>query len=909
MIRRVAIFLAAAALACGQEGPDNDAIHKLIRDGHFADAEAMARHELADAEASAGPDSKAVAKALRSLLDACVDADRVKDAKDLALADRALTLTAELYGANSLEMARVLRSAAELAWRDEDLAKASDLMRRGVRIHEDTPEANDSLSERAATWNDMAMMLVHAFDYEGGIKYYERALPLHMKVEGPDSPEVATILNNLGTALVGKRDFAGAKVRFEETLRILEKSVAPDHHMVASTLNNLAYVLTQTGKPAEAATLLRKAVEIDETHYGKIHRQTIAAMGNLAGALMASGQYDAAAEYNERVSAASLVLYGPLSRRTANIAASQATILAMSGKTTQAVELAASAEEKSRAFDLITIRTLPEREALLRMDAKAAGDRLSGLNTLLSLAAAGTPGGPAMDALIRSRALVFDEIAARHRVVENGDAEVTRLAAELAAAREALAHLAVGGPKSMTAAQYQAALDRARENKYQAERMFAEKSLPFRRELASRQIGLSGVAAAVPEDAALVSFVRYPRTAFRIGAPAENPAALPVYSYLALVLRNGQSQPAVVDLGDAAAVDEMVAEVRRKIAQETRDPGRSPRQSEDAYRRAAGRLRARIWDPLVPHWTGAKRLFIVPDGALHTVSFAALPVGSGYQVESGPVIHYLLAERDIAAAALAVTGSGMLMVANPAFDGRLLASAAGRLRGEMAACGAYRSLHFDSLPGTAREALSVSDIWRKTGGAESSLVGARALKSSFVEQAVGKRVLHMATHGFFLDGCAKATGATAQRNPGAADNPLLLSGLALAGANEGTQPDEGILTAEEIASMNLDGLEWAVLSACDTGLGAIQAGEGVFGLRRAFQLAGARTVIMSLWPVDDESTRLWMRELYRARFLRGAATSEAVRAATLAVLAHRRSAHLGTHPLYWAGFLAVGEWR
>jgi len=109
--------------------------------------------------------------------------------------------------------------------------------------------------------------------------------------------------------------------------------------------------------------------------------------------------------------------------------------------------------------------------------------------------------------------------------------------------------------------------------------------------------------------------------------------------------------------------------------------------------------------------------------------------------------------------------------------------------------------------------------------------------------------------------------------------------------------------------LNLDGLEWAVLSACDTGLGEIHAGEGVFGLRRAFQLAGAQTVIMSLWQVDDNSTRLWMQELYRARFVRGAATSEAVRSATLAALANRRASHLSTHPLYWAGFLAAGEWR
>jgi len=132
----------------------------------------------------------------------------------------------------------------------------------------------------------------------------------------------------------------------------------------------------------------------------------------------------------------------------------------------------------------------------------------------------------------------------------------------------------------------------------------------------------------------------------------------------------------------------------------------------------------------------------------------------------------------------------------------------------------------------------------------------------------------------------------------------------LAGANpRGAADEDGVLTAEEIAAMNLNGVEWAVLSGCDTGVGEIRAGEGVFGLRRAFQVAGAKTVIMSLWIVEDHATRQWMSALYEHRLVRKLGTADAVREASLVTLRQRRAKGISTHPLYWAGFVATGDWR
>jgi len=201
------------------------------------------------------------------------------------------------------------------------------------------------------------------------------------------------------------------------------------------------------------------------------------------------------------------------------------------------------------------------------------------------------------------------------------------------------------------------------------------------------------------------------------------------------------------------------------------------------------------------------------------------------------------------------------------------------------------------------------------------LSGRSATEAALKHRAAGARVLHLATHGFFLGGrCGsplaqppdKGTLAPAA-GPGDPGNPLLLAGFALAGANRrqaaGPDDEDGILTAEEIAALDLRGTEWAVLSGCDTGVGEVRAGEGVFGLRRAFQIAGARTVIMSLWRVNDEDTGRWMASVYEQRFGRGAGTMEAVRQATLEQLRRRRRAGSSTHPFYWGGFIAAGDWR
>jgi CHAT domain-containing protein len=191
--------------------------------------------------------------------------------------------------------------------------------------------------------------------------------------------------------------------------------------------------------------------------------------------------------------------------------------------------------------------------------------------------------------------------------------------------------------------------------------------------------------------------------------------------------------------------------------------------------------------------------------------------------------------------------------------------------------------------------------------------GRQATKNA-LQQMVVPKILHIATHGFFLEapdaGSKPAAGALALQGTRGiragmkVENPLLRSGLALAGANlKKSGGDDGILTALEASSLNLWGTKLVTLSACDTGVGEVKNGEGVYGLRRAFFLAGAESLVMSLWPVSDYVTRELMTEYY-AGLKKGLGRGEALRQAQLAML-KRKSRQ---HPFYWASFIQSGEW-
>jgi CHAT domain-containing protein len=317
-----------------------------------------------------------------------------------------------------------------------------------------------------------------------------------------------------------------------------------------------------------------------------------------------------------------------------------------------------------------------------------------------------------------------------------------------------------------------------------------------------------------------------------------------------------------------------------------------------------------------------RHVFISPEGSLNLIPFAALVDRNDRYLVERYSFTYLSSGRDLLRLrARPESRDEPLIVADPAFGkaaGGEVAGAEQLGRGlGLPSAGKQNSgpqngfsrLYFRPLPGTASEAQALKKLLPQA----KVLTQEQATKKALM-QASGPRILHVATHGFFLEDVV--TGPENSRGLGLSlagaatipsvriENPLLRSGLVLAGANEHRPDDDGILTALEVAGLDLWGTKLVVLSACNTGVGEVKNGEGVYGLRRALVLAGAESQVMSLWPVSDQGTRDLMVAYYRA-LQHGEGRGEALRQVQLRML--RSGTH--RHPYYWASFIQSGEWK
>jgi CHAT domain-containing protein/tetratricopeptide (TPR) repeat protein len=930
----------------------NHAILKKIT-GDYRGAQDLYEQVLDLRIRTLGPEHPAVARTYHNLGNVLMYTGDYEGAR--AAYEQAIEIRERALGPDHLHVARTLKGLAILQYKYADLLEARAVAERSLHIYEQAlgPDHPDL----ANTLLVLAEITAELGDLAAAEDTFLRSMAVQEAALGPDHPRTAEVIRALAHYRRRAGDTDGAEELLRQALDIQERSFGNEHAEVSRTLSEIGQLQMLNGDLESAEAVLTRSLTIREHATGLGNSEAVTSLHALGETTWLRGDLERAQAHLQRALAIADTTLGQDHPFYGYVLHQLGYVLSDRGEARRALEVSLRAEQLARRHLRLTTRGLPERLALLYAERE-----ISGLDLALSLACDSPPGPSAVrsvwNELIRSRALVLDEMALRHQVLgQRDDAAVVELQRELAETSRELAWLLASSPDAGSSRQFRQRFAVVRARKDAAERGLAERSPAFRRELNLAVVTLDDVIRSLPPGSALLAYVRYAHHTCRsdptelgdkstwFGQPA----------YAALVMGPGDREPTAVALGSVAEIDLLITRWRDELGYGARIPGRSDAESEAACRRVGLGLRRAIWDPIAQQLETAAHVFIVPDGLLHLVNLAALPGDDdGYLLDDPVVFHGVSAERDLASGRRTVhRKSGLLVLGAPDFDAlrselppvptrvAALEQAISESAGDVADLKALTSLRegtFTPLPASAREVREIAQLWeevfRKSGdpaapaaaeGRAVQLTGMDANEATFKALAGEFRILHLATHGFYLGGnrtlpapnqrgvagLHAASGAPA--TPLQTENPLLLSGLALAGANtrDQTSPEneDGLLTAEEIATLDLSGVEWAVLSACESGLGETRASEGVLGLRRAFQVAGAGTVVMSLWAIEDEVAREWMTHLYRARLIDGLSSSESVRHASRQLLARRRATGPSSHPYYWAGFIAWGEWR
>ena len=335
-------------------------------------------------------------------------------------------------------------------------------------------------------------------------------------------------------------------------------------------------------------------------------------------------------------------------------------------------------------------------------------------------------------------------------------------------------------------------------------------------------------------------------------------------------------------------------------------------QLEDSYSYKA------FWQPIQEHLKGVKKVYLSPDGVYNSINLNTLfNTDTKRFVLDDLDVRQVSNTSDILTSIVASTSKQAILMGFP--DYNYSSSPSTNIQSDHTD---YQILTTDSsqrfmsgnqvnsLPGTKIEVDLIEDLL-KSGNMITNKFTLKDASEARLKIIQSPRLLHIATHGFFLDdisgGANGARGLTGVSSLKLKENPLLRSGLLLAGAgktiSDGKQPEneeDGIFTAYEAMHLDLSQTEMVVLSACETGLGQIQTGEGVYGLQRAFRAAGAHSVLMSLWKVDDQATQQLMTQFYSDWLTQGE-KSEAFRSAQLKLREKFR------HPYYWGAFVLTGN--
>jgi CHAT domain-containing protein/Tfp pilus assembly protein PilF len=863
--------------------------------GLYEKAEPLYKRALAINEKALGSDHPSVAANLNNLASLYYAQGLYEKAEPLY--KRALAINEKALGSEHPNVALSLNNLALLYNAQGLYEKAEPLYKRALAINEKA--LGSEHPNVALSLNNLAELYRTQGRYEKAEPLYKRALAINEKALGSDHPSVAANLNNLAELYRTQGRYEKAESLYKRALAINEKTLGSDHPSVAAILNNLAALYNAQGLYKKREPLLQRALAINEKALSSEHPNVATSLNNLAELYRTQGRYEKAEPLYKRALAINEKALGSGHPDVATSLSNLALLYWAKGDRPAALDLLSRSLSVDEAFlsgELIV--GSEERKRSLLTTRQGTWESIVSFNQQV------VPQNPAairlaLTAILQRKGRTLDALASNLATLrQNLTPADQKLFDKLTDIRSQLSNLYFSGLGKQTPTEYRRAIDTLKQQDEQLETDLTSRSALFRSQ--QQPISLEAVQKLLPTDAVLVELVRYQP----FDPKAKPGRAWGATRYAAYLLR-ATGDPSTVDLGEADAIDTLVAHFR--------DVVNNPNSDMASVRTLSQKLYKALITPFKQSLGQAKRLLVSPDGVLNLLPFAALVGDDNQYLAQSYALSYLTSGRDLLRLSVVLPSqSGPLVIANPDFAASPGLQSTGAER-QSAGLG---TLNFRPLPGTAAEAKAITPLLTSPKVLTGQAATVAALKSARAPQ-----ILHIATHGFFLQDQPESSPDSIRRGAGviykygenaptklivdSGENPLLRSGLALAGANrKDANGKGGLLSALEVASLNLLGTQLVVLSACETGVGSVINGEGVYGLRRALLLAGVRTEILSLWKVSDLGTQTLMIGFY-SKLQKGIGKEAALRSEQLRFIKSEKYAH----PYYWAAFILDGDWR
>jgi CHAT domain-containing protein/Tfp pilus assembly protein PilF len=827
-----------------------------------------------------------VAQSLNNLAELYRTQGRYEEAQPLY--QQSLTIRREQLGERHPDVANSLNNLALLYYAQGRYGDAEPLHLQALDIR------REQLGERhpdvATSLNNLAGLYYAQGRYGDAEPLFQQVLAIWREQLGERHPRVASSLNNLAELYRAQGRDEEAEPLLQQALTIYREQLGEHHPSVANSLNNLALLYRAQGRDEEAEPLLQQALTIYREQLGERHPLVATNLNNLAFLYRAQGRDEEAEALYQQALA---IFREQLGERHPDVATNLnnlAFLYQAQGDWVQAIRTFQEGLEIEEWHLALNLTTLTESQ---RQD--YATTLTGSTNIALSISLQSTEAQAlGLTTLLRRKGRLLDAgTDSLQQLRQNLTPADQAVLDEWTTVRQQLAALTFNRPANLSPQQYQAQLAQLEADATALEKTLAQSSAAFQAE--AQPVDIATVQAQIPADTVLVEYARYRPVHIR-----ENRYGADRY-LVYLLFPNGRIE--VVDLGDVADIDAAIQDFSLSLRDITQSPSPSARA-----------LSAQIIDPIQPYFTGREHLLISPDSQLNRIPFEALRTAENRYLVQDYQISYLNSGRDLLTFDVTEPSTApAVIVANPDYE---VANASIQIASTRSSqrSAELSQLQFGPLPGTAAEAEAIQQYLPNA-----EVLTADQATENTLKQTEAPRILHIATHGFFLANVDRPEGndsrglvlVAADNAPGsppqiAVENPLLRSGLALAGFNSRSSGSEdGVLTALEASTLNLFGTQLVVLSACDTGLGDIANGEGVYGLRRAFAIAGAESQLLSLWQVDDFGTQSLMARYYE-NLTAGMGRSGALRAVQLEMI---DSQSRYAHPYYWAAFILAGDWQ